>query len=132
MNHSKISKSFCRFFKAANDTELNYMPSMLTSVDVFLQGLGDTNVSEGIKREMATAAGIYVGEVLIRNLGGDWDQPSDAEVEHRYKVTWTVKLPSGAIANPILKAKKIASQISGEANSLTNFYDWCATFGCAD
>ena len=95
------------------------------------KGLPSMNVSEGIKREMATAAGIYVGEVLIRNLGGDWDQPSDAEVEHLYKVTWTVKLPSGAIANPILKAKKIASQISGEANSLTNFYDWCATSGCA-
>ena len=131
MNHSEISKSFSSFFESANDTDLNYMPRTLASVDAFLQHLSDANIGESIMQEMATAAGIYVGEVLIRNLGGNWERQSEAAVKHRYKVAWTVKLPSGAIANPILKARKIASQISGEANSLTSFYEWCATFGKA-
>jgi len=78
---------------------------------------------------MVRAAGIYAGEVLIRNLHGNWVKLDRRELLDALKVEWAVKLKCGTLANPILKCEKIAIGIRDEANSLSVLYQWCEKLG---
>ncbi len=108
-------------------TKLVNTPNDLDRIDSFLQRIKSLDVPNSIRNEMAIAAGVYVGEMLINNVGGKWIKPSQQSMRRIYKVAWVVELTNGTIANPILKAEKIALRFDGEANSLTPFWVWATT-----
>jgi hypothetical protein len=63
---------------------------------------------------IASLVGAYVGEVMIRHVGGEWGWMPDFDVA-------AVKLPSGTWTSPPAKAQK--RFVNGQEDNLVAYYE---------
>lgn len=99
---------------------LDYSPESLKVADQMIDAAKIAGPKDSVSGYLY-AAGCYVGEVLVKHLGGEWKLRS--EVPGMEKVcSWpvVVRLPEGSGANPIGKAFKRFENGSGD--SVAYFY----------
>ena len=77
MNHLLTSDQFCKFFEFCAAVQLDFSPESLKHIDSYLEEVRRTVQLKKNRQEMTIASGTYAGEVLIRNLGGKWSQPTE-------------------------------------------------------
>lgn len=102
-------------------TVLDYSPESLALVDGILQGFADDGVTEADVGETLVAFGAYVGEVLVRNVGGTWLDLRGHEAQGILgPLPMVVQLPDGQLVNPIGKAFK---RLADPADDLVFSYE---------
>ena len=109
---SQLAEACVRLFGGLG-VALDYSPESLALVDDFLgkarQG------SEDDLTNALRAAGAYVGEVLVRHLGGAWRNVEGSPIEAVASGPIVVELPGHAFCNPLGKAWKRFDQGPGES-----------------
>lgn len=100
---------------------LDYKPDSLGFIDAFLLKAHEEAVEEEKLAGLLQAMGCYTGEVLIRNLDGDW-------MYHEEFETVAVRLPSpdpedkdGITLFPLQKVHKLLR--NGEEDNLMFFFE---------
>jgi hypothetical protein len=115
---------------AARDVDridLDYSPQSLADVDRIVGKFH----AEGLRVNQMGATvfsfGCYVGEVLVRHLGGKWKMPEQgfwSRLGLGSSSMMVVEMPNGVIWNPIGKAFKLLE--NGAVDSVSYFYDVAA------
>jgi hypothetical protein len=101
----------------APEVRLDYSPASLSSLEEFIARQFDPPGSSFFGESLAVGVGAYVGEVVIRNLGGRWE-PDGAPV--------VVGIGRIERTYPVQKAHKRFS--NGPADSLAWFYQVVARY----
>jgi hypothetical protein len=116
----QMAARFVDLIQRKFEVTLNYSPETLAAVDLIVDKIKATGVSESDGSGMIYSVGCYVGEVFVRHAGGEW-RPT-AELGMQQVCSWPVaiSMPSGAGVNPIGKAFKRFR--NGDADSLAFFY----------
>ncbi|MEO8361871.1 MAG: hypothetical protein ABI672_17690 [Vicinamibacteria bacterium] len=99
---------------------LNYSPETLGPVDLLVDKVKATGVSEQDGSGMIFSIGCYVGEVMVRHAGGEWRPTADLNMQAVCSWPLVVRMPDGSGMNPIGKAFKRFR--NGEGDSLAYFY----------
>jgi hypothetical protein len=120
-DHARIAVKLAR---EQYDTELDYSPESLESLDHEI----DTLREDGLDGEEAAEAlfvfGCYLGEVLVRNLGGSWVPTPRSALRDLSPWPMVVTLPDGWAWDTIGKVYKRLEL--GDAEFLPTFYAWAA------
>lgn len=103
----------------ANGQRLDYSPESLKAVDQLVLGFRKEGNTPQTMRRTLLALGCYVGEVMVRNLGYKWDNPSEKEMALGFDVTG-IRGKDGGLSNPIGKVYKLIQ--NGEEDSVVFFY----------
>lgn len=124
-NGKALSEFFCGAVKENEGLELDYSIDTLNFVDQFLDNFSkELNVDDFA--ETIFVAGCYSGQVMIENANGQWIKQEDANLPGGVNMMpIVVKLPNGAVCDPIAKAfKRFAN---GETDNLIYFYQVITT-----
>ena len=109
------------------DTDLDYSPQSLEALDAAI----DTLREEGKDGEEAAEAlfvfGCYLGEVLVRHLGGAWTLTARSALRGVSPWPMVVTLPDGSSWDAIGKAYKRLEL--GDSEFLPGFFEAAATHG---
>jgi hypothetical protein len=100
--------------------QLDYSPGSLEAIDLVVENIKATGLSERDASGMIYAVGCYVGEVLVQHAGGKWCPTPELSMEHVCSWPLVVQMPGGAGVNPIGKAFKRFR--NGDVDSLRFFY----------
>lgn len=99
--------------------QLTYDLADLPVVDAFVGTLGKRAGGVDKAAELIFELGCFVGEVMVRRAGGDWEE-LDAATSQTFGATMGVRLPNGTLCNPI---GKVFRRARGESDdSLADFY----------
>jgi hypothetical protein len=104
--------------------ELDYSPQSLAEVDRILGKFHAEKLRADQMGETVFSFGCYVGEVLVRHLGGSWQMPERgflARLGLGDSNMMVVQMPNGIVWNPIGKAFKLFE--NGKEDSVSYFYD---------
>lgn len=104
--------------------ELDYSPQSLAEVDRILGKFHAQKLRADQIGETVFTFGCYVGEVLVRHLGGSWVMPERgfwARLGLGNSNMMVVQMPNGIVWNPIGKAFKLLE--NGKEDSVSYFYD---------
>lgn len=99
---------------------LDYSPETLGAVDLLVDKIKATGVSETDGSGMIYSVGCYVGEVFVRHAEGVWKPTAEQGMQQICSWPVVIALPSGAGVNPIGKAFKRFR--NGDADNLAFFY----------
>ncbi|HVK10183.1 MAG TPA: hypothetical protein VM597_15555 [Gemmataceae bacterium] len=86
-------------------------------------GMLDARMEEAA-RDVAERAGCYLGEVIVRNLGGRWVPAADtayARLPNAAGFPLVVELPNGHCCNPLARPFKLLEH-GREGESMAGFY----------
>ncbi len=86
------------------DLDLDFSPGSLEDVDGQIESLRDDGLTGEDAAEALFVFGCYVGEVLVRHLGGQWVATARSPLRHVSPWPMVVLLPSGAAWDAIGKA----------------------------
>lgn len=111
--------------------EDEYTPASLEQADDSVSGyhrmagLGmlDARMAEAAQ-DVAERAGCYLGEVIVRNLGGRWVPATDtayARLPNAAGLPLVVELPNGHCCNPLARPFKLLEH-GREGESMVGFY----------
>ena len=104
--------------------ELDFSPQSLAEVDRIVGKFHAEKLRADQIGETVFSFGCYVGEVLVRHLGGKWKMP-DQSFWSRLGLgspnMMVVEMPNGIVWNPIGKAFKLLE--NGKGDSVSYFYD---------
>ncbi len=96
--------------------DLDYSPQSLLTIDPLLQRFHDEKKKSHDMPGLVATFGCYLGEVIIRHLGGSW-QAGDGVAT---SMPVLVKLSDDVVCNPL---GKVAKRIdNGEEDSLVSFF----------
>jgi hypothetical protein len=104
--------------------ELDYSPQSLADVDRILGKFHEQKMRADQIGETVFSFGCYVGEVLVRHLGGSWTMPEQgflARLGIGNSSMMAVQMPNGIVWNPIGKTFKLLE--NGKEDSVSYFYD---------
>ncbi len=104
---------------AVTRAEITYAPSSLEGVELLVSRLSRERLED--IAETIFCIGCFVGEVMVRNLGGRWVQPEDVGMEPYARFPIVLEMPNGYIWNPIGKTFKRLEM--GSAESIPHFYE---------
>ena len=109
---------------------LDFSPESLKTVDELVLGFKKEGNTPQSMNKTLVILGCYVGEVMVRNLGYQWDNPTDTEMAFGFDVTG-IRGKNGGLSNPIGKVFKLMT--IGEEDSVMAFYqafskDWRPAF----
>lgn len=100
---------------------LDYTPASLEGVDSILHRLGEQGNTEQQIAKTLIGFGAYVGEVIVRDVGGRWkDVTGDKLGEMLGPFPMIVETTSGVIWNPIGKCFK---RLTDPSDNLPFFYE---------
>ena len=99
---------------------LNYSPETLGPVDLLVDKVKATGVSERDGSGMIYSIGCYVGEVMVRHARGEWRPTAEMGMEKVCSWPLVIRMPDGSGLNPIGKAFKRFR--NGDGDSLAYFY----------
>jgi len=116
----QMADRFARMTQERTGVRLDYSPESLAAVDAAVDQIKATGVSETDASGMLYAVGCYVGEVFVRNAGGEWCATKTLGMEKVCSWPIAIKLKGGAGANPIGKAFKRFR--NGPEDDLVFFY----------
>ena len=108
--------------------ELDYSPQSLSEVDRILGKFHAEKLRADQIGETVFSFGCYVGEVLVRHLGGTWKIPEQSFLSRLgfgSSNMMVVQMPNGIVWNPIGKAFKLLED--GKEDSVSYFYDVAAS-----
>jgi hypothetical protein len=111
---------------AARDVEhveLDYSPQSLAEVDRILGKFHAEKLRADQMGETIFSFGCYVGEILVRHLGGSWQMPERgflARLGLGDSNLMVVQMPNDIVWNPIGKAFKLLE--NGKEDSVSYFY----------
>lgn len=99
--------------------KLDYSPASLKIIDQLVLGFRkEGNSAQDINKTLIVL-GCYVGEVMVRNLGYKWDNPTQKEISIGFDVTG-VRGKNNVFSNPIGKVFKLLE--NGQEDSVEFFY----------
>jgi len=104
--------------------ELDYSPQSLADVDRILGKFHADKLRADQIGETVFSFGCYVGEVLVRHLGGSWTMPVQGFLSRLGlggSNMMVVRMPNGIVWNPIGKAFKLLE--NGKEDSVSYLYD---------
>lgn len=116
----QMAARFVSLIQRKFEVTLDYSPETLSAVDLIVDKIKATGVSETDGSGMIYSVGCYVGEVFVRHAGGEWKPTSDLGMEQVCSWPVAIRMPSGAGVNPIGKAFKRFR--NGDADNLLFFY----------
>ena len=108
--------------------ELDYSPQSLAEVDRIIGKFHAQKMRADQIGETVFSFGCYVGEVLVRNLGGTWKNPERSFLSRLGlgdSNMMVVGMPNGIVWNPIGKTFKLLE--NGKEDSVSYFYDVAVT-----
>ena len=86
--------------------ELDFSPGSLEAVDAQIESVREEGSTGEDAAEALFVLGCYVGEVLVRNLGGRWVATARSPLAPVCPWPMVVELPGGTAWDPIGKAYK--------------------------
>lgn len=102
-----------------NGQKLDYSPASLKIIDQIVLGFRkEGNTIESMNKTLIIF-GCYVGEVMVRNLGYKWDNPTQKEISIGFDVTG-VRGKNDSFSHPIGKVFKLMK--NGQEDSVEHFY----------
>jgi hypothetical protein len=110
--------------------ELDYSPQSLAQVDGILGNFHAEKLRADEIGETVFSFGCYVGEVMVRQLGGLWAMPDQgfwSRLGFGKPNMMVVQMPNGIIWNPIGKAFKLLE--NGKEESFVYFYGLAVSKG---
>lgn len=99
---------------------LDYSVDSLRAVDIQLSKFADEGLTSDEIGETLFSFGCYVGEVLVRNLRGQWVHTDESPMAKLTPWPIVVAMPNGDCWNPIGKVFKRVDE--GETESVTYMY----------
>lgn len=109
--------------------ELDYSPQSLAEVDRILGRFHEEKLRADEIGETVFSFGCYVGEVLVRHLGGTWKIPEQSFWSRlglgSPSNMMVVEMPNGIVWNPIGKAFKLLE--NGTEDTVSYLYDVAAS-----
>ncbi|HVO11573.1 MAG TPA: hypothetical protein VMX54_12595 [Vicinamibacteria bacterium] len=115
--HARIAVSVAR---DEWDTVLDYRPGSLEALDAEIDSLRESGLDAEDVAEMLFVFGCYLGEVLVRNLGGAWVATARSALRRLSPWPMVVVLPNGSAWDAIGKAYKRLEL--GDSEFLPAFY----------
>lgn len=116
----KIAEVAVAMVQQFDGYRLDYSPESLKVVDrIVLQLHTEGDSPQSVQRTIL-AFGCYVGEVMVRNLGYKWDQPTEKEQSVGFTMVG-VRDKKGGFSNPIGKVYKRVQ--NGNEDSVVFFYE---------
>lgn len=106
------------------DTQLDYSPDSLETLDVQIESLRDEGLDGEAAAEVLFVFGCYVGEVLVRNLGGTWASTSRSPLRDVSPWPMVVTLPDGSAWDAIGKVYRRLEL--GDSEFLPAFFGWAS------
>jgi hypothetical protein len=109
-------------FKSKRENMNESDPGPMVFIEYFFHNMRKEGVKVNDLAETIFVAGCYVGEVMIRNAGGQWTNLAEVTglPENMIMMPIVVTLDNGYRANPIAKAFKLF--YNGETDSIVYFY----------
>ncbi len=115
--HAKIAVTVAR---DEWETALDYTPGSLEALDAEIDSLRESGLDGEDVAEMLFVFGCYLGEVLVRNLGGAWVATARSALRQLSPWPMVVVLPNGSAWDAIGKAYKRLEL--GDSEFLPAFY----------
>jgi hypothetical protein len=110
-----------------SEVDLDYSPASLARLDDQIEALREEGLTGEDVAEALFVFGCYLGEVMIRGLGGRWVATARSPLRDLSPWPMVVVLPGGTAWDPIGKAYKRLEL--GDAEYLPGFYASAATAG---
>lgn len=107
--------------KKVSGIDLDFSPESLSWVESQLDKFAADGCGEGEIAATLFCFGCYVGEVLVRSLGGHWERTEDSPLKGLAAWPLVTMMKSGDGWNPIGKVFKRFNE--GESESLVYFLD---------
>lgn len=82
---------------------LDYSPESLGLIDVLIEQMRINDIDEIVIAKNLYSLGCYVGEVIIKSLGGDWLSKDDIRARPTGNTPLIIEMQNGAVADPIGK-----------------------------
>jgi hypothetical protein len=101
-------------------SNLDYAPASLALVDDIIEGFRGEGMASSQVGETLFGFGCYVGEVFVRNAGGQWRRTEETPMRDFAGHAFVIQLPSGTYCNPLAKVFKRLD--NGPEDSLAYFY----------
>ncbi len=101
--HAKIAVTVAR---DEWETVLDFTPGSLEALDAEIDSLRESGLDGEDVAEMLFVFGCYLGEVLVRNLGGAWVATARSALRQLSPWPMVVVLPNGSAWDAIGKAYK--------------------------
>ena len=120
-DHAEIAVKVAR---EQYDTELDYSPQSLEALDSEIDTLREDGLDGEEAAEVLFVFGCYLGEVLVRNLGGSWLPTPRSPLRDLSPWPMVVTLPDGSAWDSIGKVYKRLEL--GDSEYLPNFFAWAA------
>ncbi|MBK0394872.1 hypothetical protein [Ramlibacter algicola] len=100
--------------KKAEDVDLDYSPASLVAIDNIVLDMRDEGASPAAAAQVLLVLGCYVGEVLVRNTDGLWDEPTAAELQAGARVPG-IRGKSGRFYDPVGQVFRLLQEGGGES-----------------
>jgi hypothetical protein len=112
----KVSELFLETAKKLGDMTFDYSEQSVEQLESFVDRLWDPNAppSEAELDSLTKLIGAYLGEVMIRNVGGHWAWSPDRNMP-------AIETDQGSWAYVLDKVYK--RQVAGSEESLVEFYE---------
>ncbi len=109
--------------KKVYDIDLDFTPESLTRVETIFDSLREEGCKANEVTGFLTALGCYLGEVIVRNIGGVWRPTVDTVMATSTDNVVVIELtPPGIVLNPLGKAYK--RMVHGSDDNVEAYYYW--------
>jgi hypothetical protein len=115
-DHARLAVEAAR----EHDVELDYSPASLEGLDAEVEGLREEGLSGEDAAEVLFVFGCYLGEVMVRGLGGRWAPTARSALRGVTPWPMVVALPDGSAWDAIGKAYRRLEL--GDSEYLPAFY----------
>ncbi len=102
------------------EMDLDFSPASLEALDAQIDGLREEGLTGEEAAEVLFVFGCYLGEVMVRGLGGRWAHTARSPLREVSPWPMVVVLPTGSTWDPIGKAYKRLEL--GDSEYLPAFY----------
>lgn len=119
-NARGYAETAVRAAKNVEKIDLDYSPESLTLVDEIIGRFHRDKLSVESIGATLFAFGCYVGEVFIKNVGGQWRKEEETTMRGFGGCFIVLELPNGKICNPVGKVFKRLE--IGDGESVRYFY----------
>lgn len=120
-NAKEYAVTIVQIAKNNSNIVLDYSPRSLFDVDKIIDSFRKEGQSSDKISGTLFCFGCYVGEIIIKNIGGKWKKSDETPMKDVSGSPIVVELPNGSIVNPVGKVKKRMD--NGSVDALPFFYE---------
>ena len=100
--------------KKAQNVDLDFSPASLEAIDTIVLDMRDEGTPPAAAAQVLLVLGCYVGEVLVRNTDGLWDEPNAAEQQAGARLPG-IRGKSGRFYDPVGQVFRLLQEGGGES-----------------